>query len=49
MVAEKSVDVPRGEPSVGCNDWAGCAQSEAASSASPMQHLSEHDARHRIT
>jgi hypothetical protein len=49
IVAEKSADVPRGEPSAGCNDWAGSARSEAASSASPKQHLSEHDTHWRIT
>jgi hypothetical protein len=25
IVAEKSAGVPRGEPSVGRNDWVGCA------------------------
>jgi hypothetical protein len=49
MIAEKSVGVPRGESSVGRNDRAGRALSEAASSASPRRHLSEHDARRRIT
>jgi hypothetical protein len=49
VVAEKSAGVPRGEPFVGRNDWAGRARSEAVSSASPRQHLSECDARHRIT
>jgi hypothetical protein len=49
VVAEKSVGVPRGEPSVGRNDRAGRARSEVASSASPRRHLSEHDARRRIT
>jgi hypothetical protein len=49
VVAEKSASVPRGEPSAGCNDRAGRARSEAASSASPKRHLSEHDARRCIT
>jgi hypothetical protein len=49
VVAEKSAGVPRGEPSAGCNYRAGRARSEAASSASPKRHLSEHDARRRIT
>jgi hypothetical protein len=49
IVAEKSAGVPRGEPSAGCNNQAGHAQSEAASSASPNRHLPEHDAHRRIT
>jgi hypothetical protein len=49
IVAEKSAGVPQGEPSVGRNDRAWHAQSEAASLASPRRHLSEHDARCRIT
>jgi hypothetical protein len=49
VVAEKSVGVPRGELSAGCNGRAGRARSEATSSASPKWHLSEHDARQRIT
>jgi hypothetical protein len=49
VVVEKSADVPRGAPSACCNDRAGRARSEAASSASPKRHLSEHDARWRIT
>jgi hypothetical protein len=49
IVAEKSVGIPRGEPSAGRNNRAGYARSEAASSASPQRHLSEHDARQRIT
>jgi hypothetical protein len=49
IVAEKLASVPRGEPSAGRNDRAGRARSEAASSASPMRHLSEYDARRRIT
>jgi hypothetical protein len=48
MVAEKSAGVPRGEPSIGCNDRAGRAQSEVASSASPRQHRSKRDACRRI-
>jgi hypothetical protein len=49
VVAEKSVGVPRGEPSTGRNNRVGHARSEATSSARPNQHLSEHDARRRIT
>jgi hypothetical protein len=49
VVAKKSTGVPRGEPSAGRNNRAGHAKSEAASSASPNRHLSEHDARWRIT
>jgi hypothetical protein len=49
IIAEKSADVPQGEPSAGRNNRAGCARSEAASSANPNRHLSEHDARRRIT
>jgi hypothetical protein len=49
VVAEKSAGVPRGELSVGRNDRAGRAQSQAASLASPRRHLSERDARCRIT
>jgi hypothetical protein len=49
VVAEKSAGVPQGELSVGRNDRAGCAQSQAASSASPRRHLSERDARRHIT
>jgi hypothetical protein len=49
VVAEKSAGVPREEPSVGCNDRVGRARSEAASSASSRQYLSEHDACHCIT
>jgi hypothetical protein len=48
IVAEKSTVVPWGEPSVGRNDRAGHAWSEAASSASPRRHLSEHDVRRRM-
>jgi hypothetical protein len=49
VVAEKSASVLRGEPSSGRNNRARRAQSEAASSASPNRHLSEHDARRHIT
>jgi hypothetical protein len=49
IVAEKSAGVPRGEPSAGHNGRVGHARSEVASSASPKRHLSEHDARRRIT
>jgi hypothetical protein len=48
VVAEKSAGVPRVEPSAGRNNQAGGARSEAASSASPNQHLSEYDACRRI-
>jgi hypothetical protein len=49
MITEKSAGIPRGEPSVGHNDRAGRARSEVASSASLRRHLSECDARRRIT
>jgi hypothetical protein len=49
IVAEKSAGIPRGEPSAGRNGRVGRARSEVASSASPKRHLSEHDARRRIT
>jgi hypothetical protein len=49
VVAEKSVGVPRGEPSAGRNDRARRARSEAALSASPKRHLSEHDVHRCIT
>jgi hypothetical protein len=49
VVAEKSADVPRGEPSTSGNDRARRARSEAASSTSPNWHLSKHNARRRIT
>jgi hypothetical protein len=49
VVAEKSAGVPRGEPSADSNNQARRARSEATSSASPNRHLSEHDARRRIT
>jgi hypothetical protein len=49
VITKKSVGIPRKEPSVCDNDRARCAQSEAASSASPNCCLSEHDARRRIT
>jgi hypothetical protein len=48
VVAEKSAGVPREEPSVGRNDRAGHARSEATSSASPRRHLSKCDAHRRI-
>jgi hypothetical protein len=48
IVVEKSAGVPRGEPSAGCNNQAGRAQSEAASSAKTNRHLSEHNAHRRI-
>jgi hypothetical protein len=48
IVAERSVDNHRREPSVG-NDRARRAQSEAASSASGNRHLADNDARRRIT
>jgi hypothetical protein len=49
IIAEKSTGVPQKEPSVGDNDRARRAQSEAASSAIPNHRLSEHNARRRIT
>jgi hypothetical protein len=49
VIAEKSAGVPREEPSADRNDRAEHNQSEVASSASPKRHLSEHDARRRIT
>jgi hypothetical protein len=49
VVAEKSANVPRREPSVSDNDQARRARSEAASSTSPNHGMSEHDARRRIT
>jgi hypothetical protein len=49
IVTEKLAGVPRREPSVGDNDRARRARSEAVSSASPNRRLSKHDARQRIT
>jgi hypothetical protein len=49
IVAEKSASVPRRESSIGDNDRARRARSEAASSVSPNHRSSEHDARRRIT
>jgi hypothetical protein len=49
IIAEKSAGVPRGEPSADRNDRVERNQSEVASSASQKRHLSEHDARWRIT
>jgi hypothetical protein len=49
VVAEKSVGVPRSEPSVGDNNRARRARSEAALLVTPNRHLSEHDARRCIT
>jgi hypothetical protein len=49
IVAEKSASGLRQEPSVGHNDRARCAQSEAVSSASPNRHLAKNDVRQRIT
>jgi hypothetical protein len=49
VIVDKSDDIPWREHSVGDNDQARCAQSEAASSASPDRRLSEHDARWCIT
>jgi hypothetical protein len=48
IVADKSADAPQREPSVGNNDQARRARSEAASSARPSCHLAEHDVRWRI-
>jgi hypothetical protein len=44
VIAEKSAGIPRREPSIGDNDWARRARSEAASSVSPNHHLFAHDA-----
>jgi hypothetical protein len=49
VIAEKSADEPQREPSVGHNDRARCARSEAVSLASPNQYLAENDVHHRIT
>jgi hypothetical protein len=49
VVTEKSAGFPWREPSVGDNDRGRPARSEAASSASPNHHLSEHDVRRHIT
>jgi hypothetical protein len=49
IVAEKSGGKPWREPSVGHNDRARRAQSEAASSASPNRYPIENDACRRIT
>jgi hypothetical protein len=49
VVAEKSANGLQREPSVGHNDQARHARSEAASSASPNRHLAENDARRCIT
>jgi hypothetical protein len=49
VVTEKLAGVPQREPSVGDNDQARRARSEAMSSTSPNHRLSEHDAQRRIT
>jgi hypothetical protein len=49
IVAEKSANGLRREPSTGHNDRARRARSEAASSASSNRHLAENDARRHIT
>jgi hypothetical protein len=49
VVAEKSIGVPRREPSGGHNDRAKRARSEVASSFSPNRRLAGNDARRRIT
>jgi hypothetical protein len=49
VVAEKSADVPRREPSGGHNDRARRARSEVASSFSPNRRLAGNNARRRIT
>jgi hypothetical protein len=48
IVAEKSASGLRRGPSAGSNDRASHTRSEAASSASPNQHLAENNARWRI-
>jgi hypothetical protein len=49
IVAEKSAGVPQKEPSVGHNDRARCARTEATSSTSPNRYLAENDVHRRIT
>jgi hypothetical protein len=49
IIAEKLVGVPQREPSIGHNDRARRARSEAASSTSPNRYLAENDACRRIT
>jgi hypothetical protein len=49
VIAEKSAGVPRMKPSVGHNDRARHARSEAASTASPNWYLAEDDVRRHIT
>jgi hypothetical protein len=49
IVAEKSAGVLQREPSVGHNDRARHARSEASSSASPNQYLAENNAHQHIT
>jgi hypothetical protein len=49
IIAKKSVDVPRREPSVGDNDRARLVRSEAASTTSPNRRRTEQDARRCIT
>jgi hypothetical protein len=44
VIAKKSTDIPRREPSVDNDDWARRARSEVAPSASANHRLSEHDA-----
>jgi hypothetical protein len=48
VIAEKSANRPRKEPSAGHNDRARHARSEAASLASPNRHIAENDAHQRI-
>jgi hypothetical protein len=51
IVAQRSVDNPRGEPSVDnrSNEWVKRAQSEAVASASGNRCLADNDTRQRIT
>jgi hypothetical protein len=49
VVAEKSIDVPRREPSDSHNDRARRARSEVTSSFSPNRRLVGNDTRRRIT
>jgi hypothetical protein len=49
VVAEKSTDVSRREPSGGHNDRTRCGRSEVASSFSSNRRLAGNDARRRIT
>jgi hypothetical protein len=49
IIVKKLAGNPWREPSISGNDQARRVRSEAASSASPNRHLSEHDSRRCIT